>query len=68
MAEYYDHTLTDAEFEEIENLAHDLHRECEKKRGSIRGQVIQREDSMTYWYAVAAFKWATSKGSEDCSK
>lgn len=64
MAEYYDHTLTDDEFEEIENLAHDLHRECEKKRGSVRGQVIQREDHMTYWYAVAALKWSANKNLE----
>lgn len=61
MGEYYDHTITDEEFEEIENLAHDLHRACEKKRGSVRPQVIQREDHMTYWYAVAALKWAGSR-------
>jgi hypothetical protein len=54
MAENYDHTYTDQEYEDLLNRANDLHRACERKRGSIRGQVIEKEDSLLYFVAVAA--------------
>lgn len=53
MSEYYNHTFSDEEWESIEEEADRLFRDSERRRGSIRGQVIQKEDHLHFWAAVA---------------
>ena len=49
--------LTEEAREWIEQRASDLFRESERRRGSVRGQVIRAEDFLDYWTITATHEW-----------